>query len=77
MMNFVKQGYSVFLWNKAIAELKKSSKSSQEFIQINQIKDINDLFSFLRRRNAGYTIRDFNLWINSNFSETVYDIVYL
>lgn len=77
MMNFVKQGYSVFLWNKAIAELKKSSQSSQEFIEINGIKDINDLFSFLRNREPGYTLKRFNSWISSHFSETVYDMVYL
>jgi hypothetical protein len=77
MMNFVKQGYSVFLWNKAIGELKKSSQSSQEFIEINSIKDINDLFSFLRNREPGYTLRQFNSWISSHFSETVYDMVYL
>lgn len=77
MMNFVKQGYSVFLWNKAIAELKKSSQSSQEFIEINSIKDINDLFSFLRNREPGYTLKRFNSWISSHFSETVYDMVYL
>jgi len=77
MMTFIKQGYSVFLWNKAIAELKKSSGGSQEFIQINQIKDINDLFSFLRQKDASYSIEQFNEWINSNFSETVYDMVYL
>jgi hypothetical protein len=77
MMNFVKQGYSVFLWNKAIGELKQSSKSPQEFIQLNQIKDINDLFSFLRKRNPLYTLHDFNDWISKNFSETVYDMIYL
>jgi hypothetical protein len=77
MMNFVKQGYSVFLWNKAIAELKKASETSQEFIQINRIKDINDLFSFLRKKRPGYSIENFNSWIYSHFSETVYDMVYL
>ena len=77
MMNFVKQGYSVFLWNKAIGELKRSSQSSQEFIRINRIKDVNDLFSFLRQKTPDYTLQAFNQWINSNFSETVYDLIYL
>jgi hypothetical protein len=77
MMNFIKQGYSVFLWNKAISELKKASESTQEFLQINRIKDINDLFSFLRKKRPGYTTKEFNSWIGANFSETVYDMVFL
>jgi hypothetical protein len=77
MMNFVKQGYSVFLWNKAIGELKRASENTQEFLQINRIKDINDLFSFLRNRQPAYTLTDFNKWIRTNFSESVYDMVYL
>jgi len=77
MMNFIKQGYSVFLWNKVIAELKKSAETTQEFLQINRIKDINDLFSFKRSKNPVYTLNDFNKWIGENFSETVYDLVFL
>lgn len=77
MMNFIKQGYSVFLWNKAIGELKRECQDSQEFITVNGIKDINDLFSFLRMKRPGYTLNEFNRWIHSNFSESVYDMVYL
>ena len=77
MMQFIKQGYSIFLWNKAISELKPLCQDSSEFIRLTQIKDINDLFSFLRKSNPDYSLATFNNWINTNFSESVYDMVYL
>jgi hypothetical protein len=77
MMNFIKQGYSVFLWNKAISEIKKICESSSESIKLTGVKDLNDLFSFIRLKKPEYTLSDFNSWIMGNFSETVYDMVYL
>lgn len=77
MMNFIKQGYSVFLWNKAISEIKKLCESSSETIQLTNVKDLNDLFSFIRNKRPEYTLSEFNGWIMGNFSDTVYDLVYL
>lgn len=77
MMNFIKQGYSVFLWNKAITEIKSMCQGASEMISLTKIKDLNDLFSFIRRKKPDYSLGDFNSWIGKNFSETVYDMVYL
>lgn len=77
MMQFIKQGYSIFLWNKAISEIKPMCESTSEYISLSHVKDINDLFSFIRKKKPGYTLEKFNSWINGNFSETVYDLVYL
>lgn len=77
MMQFIKQGYSVFLWNKAITELKSMCQTASEMISLTRIKDLNDLFSFIRARKPNYSLTDFNSWIGQNFSETVYDMVYL
>ena len=77
MMQFIKQGYSIFLWNKALSEIKSMCESSSEYISLSHVKDINDLFSFIRKKKPDYTLEKFNSWINCNFSETVYDLVYL
>jgi hypothetical protein len=77
MMNLIKQGYSVFLWNKAISEARKWCTGDSDVIKLSGIKDINDLFSFVCKKDPAYTLADFNSWIKGNFSETVYDMVYL
>ena len=77
MMNFIKQGYSVFLWNKAIDYLKKKFSSIDDIKSIQRIKDINDMYSFIHSKDSEYSPRDFNQWINSYFSETVFDMAYL
>ena len=77
MMQFIKQGYSVFLWNKAITELKSMCQGASEMISLTKIKDLNDLFSFIKQKRPTYSVEEFNSWIGKNFSETVYDMVYL
>ena len=77
MMQLIKQGYSIFLWNKAISEIKPMCETDSDHIKLSQVKDINDLFTFIHTKKADYTLNKFNSWINGNFSETVYDLVYL
>ena len=77
MMNFIKQGYSVFLWNKAISDLKRQFNSVDDLREMQKIKDINDLFSFIHHRDQDYDLHEFNQWINCYFSETVFDMAYL
>jgi hypothetical protein len=77
MMNLIKQGYSVFLWNKAMNDLKKLYSSPDDFYKIQDIKDTNDLFSFLFARLENYSINDFNLWIGQHFSTSQFDLMYL
>lgn len=77
MMNFIKQGYSVFLWNKAISDLKKKFSSKQDLIDLTKVKDINDLFAFIQERDPQNTIENFNNWLNGYFSESIFDMAYL
>jgi hypothetical protein len=77
MMSLIKQGYSVFLWNKIIADIKKTNFSAEDFIKIEKLKDINDLFSFKLKTDETLTFSQFNSWLNGYFSESVFDLFYL
>ena len=77
MMNFIKQGYSVFLWNKAIGDLKKKYSTKDDLLNLTKVKDINDLFKFLQTRDTNHSIEKFNVWINGYFSESIFDLGYL
>jgi hypothetical protein len=77
MMNFIQQGYSVFLWNKAIGDLKRKFSSTDDLISLNKVKDINDLFCYMHDRNQDTSIESFNEWINGYFSDSVFDMAYL
>lgn len=77
MMNFIKQGYSVFLWNKAIGDLKKKYSTKEDLIAMTRIKDINDLFNFIQERDPANTIDTFNDWLDSYFSDSVFDMAFL
>lgn len=77
MMTLIKQGYSIFLWNKAIDTIKKSHPDSESLIALQQVKDINDLFSFLITKNDSLDTQTFSKFINDYFSENVLDMVYL
>jgi hypothetical protein len=77
MMTLIKQGYSIFLWNKALDTIKKRHPDSDSLIALQQIKDINDLFSFLIKKDDSLDTQKFSKFINSYFSENVLDMVYL
>ena len=77
MMNFIQQGYSVFLWNKIIGDLKKKYNSTPDIMSMNKVKDINDLFNYIYERDPEYTIPKFNDWLNNYFSDSVFDMAYL
>jgi len=75
MLSLIKQGYSVFLWNKVLTEIQRKFKS--DYYSIKKIKDINDLYSFISERDDDYSVHEFNVWINDFFSESVFDLIYL
>ena len=75
MLAFIKDGYSVFLWNSLMDELKK--KFPTQIIKLSKIKDINDLFLFLNKQDPSFTISQFQDLIGKHFSNSVYDIIYL
>jgi hypothetical protein len=75
MLGFIKEGYSVFLWNSLVAELKK--RYPGQIIKLSKIKDINDLFLFLQRQDQDLTLDQFQQLIGKHFSSSVYDIAWL
>jgi hypothetical protein len=80
MMNFIKQGYSVFLWNKAVSSLKRKYNSYEDLLELSnvaKVKDLNDVFSFINKRNPEYTVQEFNKFVRENLSTSVFDLVYL
>jgi hypothetical protein len=77
MMTLIKQGYSVFLWNKALQEIKHRYPDHQDLIELQQVKDINDLFSFLVKRDDSVSIESFSKFANQHFSDSVYDLAFL
>lgn len=77
MLTLIKQGYSVFLWNKALAEIKKKYPDKDSIIQLQQVKDINDLFSFIVLREPETTVESFSQFIGSHFSDSIFDLIYL
>lgn len=77
MMTLIKQDYSVFLWNKALQEIKKKFPDREDLIELQQIKDINDLFSFMVKRDDTISVDSFSKFINGHFSESVFDLAFL
>lgn len=77
MMNFIKQGYSVFLWNKAIADLKRKYNQKADLIELTEVKDINDLFNFIQARDPENSLDSFNDWLDGYFSDSIFDMAYL
>jgi hypothetical protein len=67
----------VFLWNKAIGDLKRKFSSTEDMMALQKVKDINDLFCYMHDRNSNTSIESFNEWINSYFSDSVFDMAYL
>lgn len=77
LLSLIKQGYSVLLWNKLIDDLKKRYQDLASITKLSGVKDINDLFIFIKLRDASLSVLKFNEWIANYFSDSVYDIVYL
>lgn len=77
MMTLIKQDYSVFMWNKAFADIKKTYSEQADLIELQQIKDINDLFSFMVKRDDSVDVESFSEFINGYFSESVFDMAFL
>lgn len=77
MIDLIKKGYSVFLWNKVISDIKKKYHSDFDILKLKDIKDINDLFCFLYNKNTDFNLDDFNEFIDCYFSDSIFDMVYL
>lgn len=74
-LKFIKQGYRVFMWSKIISDLKV--KYPNLIKDINQIKDVNDLYSFTKKINPDIGFLEFNNSISDNFTESMYDLLHI
>lgn len=74
-LKFIKQGYRVFMWSKTIDDLK--IKYPKLIKDINQIKDVNDLYSFIKKINPNISFLEFNNLISCNFTESMYDLLHI
>lgn len=77
MLDMIKNGYSVLLWNKLISDLRKKYSTKTDLVDLSKIKDINDLYSFLYSKNSNYNTKEFNSWINQYYSNSQFDIIYV
>lgn len=74
-IELIKRGYRVFLWNKALSEIRK--KYSADYRKVRLIKDVNDLFTFMKSYEPTLNFDLFNDFILSNFSESPLDLIYV
>jgi len=77
MMELMLMGYSVFLWDSLVTDLKKRFQGSDDFFAIKNIKDVNDLYLFLKERDPKTTRDSFNSYISNFFSTSTYDLIHL
>jgi hypothetical protein len=72
-IELLKKGYSVFLWNKVVYALRRDYPESMR--QIREIKDVNDLYRFIRSKDPGLDFAKFNLFIDRYFSNSPFDLL--
>lgn len=77
MMELILLGYSVFLWDSVIEDLKKRFKGNRTFFELKDVKDINDLYLFLKSKDPDTTLESFNAYISKFFSSSTYDLIHL
>lgn len=76
MIDLIKKGYSVFLWNKLIFDLRLEFPNKSRVID-DTIKDINDLYIFLHKNKDSFSFIEFNKIISKYFSESPFDIIFI
>lgn len=74
-MELLAQGYSVFLWSKALSELKRQYCTPENIVKIRSIKDVNDLYLFIKSKQPELTLSRFDDFISRFFSNSMYDLM--
>ena len=72
-IKLLQDGYTVFLWSKLITDLRKRYPSHRQ--QLNNVKDINNLYNFYIDMGDELSYVQFNTLIMSYFSESVFDLI--
>ena len=68
------KGYSVFLWNLLITDLRKTYPALTKEINT-KIKDVNDLFRFMLNQQTALTFNEFNETLDKYFSDSAFDLL--
>jgi hypothetical protein len=74
-IELIKKGYKVFLWNKVMADLRVKHKDSSA--EIRALKDVNDLFIFMKSKDNELDFEKFNKFVAEYFSESALDLLYV
>lgn len=72
----LKSGYRVFLWSKLTLGLTQLHPKDRRKI-LDSIKDINDLFKFLKAKDPDLDFNKFNLFIDDYFSNSMLDLLFV
>jgi hypothetical protein len=72
-IKLINEGYSVFLWSKLISELRKKYPHHRR--ELNEVKDINNLYNFYADIGENHTHVSFNKLIMQYFSDSVFDLI--
>ena len=75
-IDLIKKGYRVFLWNKVFHDLRKKYPSA-EYRKIRLIKDVNDLYGFMKDCDQTLDFNSFNEFVLDYFSESPLDLLYV
>lgn len=76
MIKLITMGYSVFLWNSLMTDLKKKYNKIDDVMKLKNIKDINDLFLFFNNKHET-SLDSFNVLLSKYFSSSIYDIGFI
>jgi hypothetical protein len=74
-MELLQKGYRVFMWSLVISDLR--SKYSSWSKTIKKIKDINDLFIFMKTVDSTLEYVSFNRFIDRYFTSSQFDLLML
>lgn len=74
-IKLLQDGYEVFMWSKLIKDLKNDFPD--HLLDIKKITDVNALYMFLSKLNSFFNIKEFNKTLDSYFTDSLFDILYL
>jgi hypothetical protein len=74
-IDLIQKGYRVFLWNKVMSDIRK--QYGADYRKVRLIKDVNDLYSFIKEYDPTITFDSFNEFVLGYFSESPLDLLYV
>lgn len=75
MMKLAEEGYKVFMWSQVIHDLK--GKYPLDTARIRKIKDVNDLYCYVKKQDPKLSILAFNEYLNKYYSRSTYDLFFV